>query len=102
MDISDDKLVELFENVSTIKEQTASTKEAIERLHASIVRLDADIDNVKTFKTSVVVKLAGWFVVAVTAVMGVIMAGLAAIGRWVLPGIVKALADAGVALPFVA
>ena len=84
--ISDEKWIELFSNVDSIKETA-------DRLEKDIEDVQRELDDVKTFKTSVVLKLAGWFVAAITAIMGVIMAGLAAIGRWVLPTVVKALAD---------
>lgn len=102
INVSDDKLVQLFEDVAAIKETTASTKQAVERLDRAVERLDRDVKDVKTFQAGMVVRLAGWFVAAITAVMAAVIGGLLAFGRWVLPRILPAVADAAsVPVPFV-
>ncbi len=102
INVSDDKLVQLFEDVAAIKETTAATGQAVERLDRAVESLNEDLKEVKTFQSGMVVKLAGWFVAAITAVMAAVMGGLFAFGRWVLPRILPTVADAAsVPIPFV-
>ena len=92
MNISDDLLMQLFKDVEAIKQTTEHTQKAIEHL-------GKELEDVKTFKTSVVVKLAAWFVASMTAMMSVTVAGVIALGNWVLPRLAAAVADVAAALP---
>ena len=92
MNVSDDLLMQLFKDVEAIKQTTEHTQKTIERL-------GKELEDVKTFKTSVVVKLAAWFVASMTAMMSVTVAGVIALGSWVLPRLAAAVADMGGAVP---